>query len=61
MTDLSPLEGLLNLYRLATAAQPGPFSAIEAARQDQRATEAALEIAALLTAADVRVVADVLV
>lgn len=42
------IEGLLNAYRLATAPQDGTFSPIEAERQEQRAVQAAREIADLL-------------
>ncbi len=61
MTAAESLEGLLTAYRLATAAQQGAWSPIEAERQDQRAGEAAREIAELLAAADFRDLAAVLV
>ena len=48
MTPTGELEGLLNVYRLATAEQQGVWSAIEAERQEQRANDTAREIADLL-------------
>ncbi len=60
MTAVESLEGLLTAYRLATAAQAGAWSPIEAERQDQRASEAAREIAELLATADFHVLAEAL-
>jgi hypothetical protein len=47
-------DGLLTAYRMATAPQEGVWSAIEAERQEQRASQAAREIADLLAQVVVR-------